>query len=197
MIKIRLRRVGAKKQPYYRVVVADARSPRDGRFIENIGHYDPRTDPPAFVIKEDRAVYWLQRGAQPTDPVLRMFKKLGTMQKLERVRAGELLMDILAEEVEHPIAAEEADKPLVPEELEQPPALEEEVAAVPLAEVSLEELGLSKRALKALSGAGMETAQDVLTKLEEGRQAILDIPGLGQKSLEEIEERLRDRGLLA
>jgi small subunit ribosomal protein S16 len=95
MIRIRLRRVGAKKQPHYRVVVADARSPRDGRFIEIIGHYNPRTDPPTFTIKEDRAIYWLQCGAQPSDPVLRMLNKLGTLEKLERVKAGEALEDIL------------------------------------------------------------------------------------------------------
>ncbi len=72
MVKIRLRRVGAKKQPSYRIVVADSRSPRDGRFIENIGHYNPRTDPPTVVIKEDRALYWLSIGAQPTEAVERL-----------------------------------------------------------------------------------------------------------------------------
>jgi small subunit ribosomal protein S16 len=132
MIKIRLRRVGAKKQPYYRVVVADARSPRDGRFIETIGHYNPRTDPPTFHIKEDRAIYWLQRGAQPTDPVLRMLNKLGTLQKLERVKAGELLVDVLAEAAEEPLVAEEVEQPPVPEEIEKPPAPEEEAEALPL-----------------------------------------------------------------
>jgi len=193
MIKIRLRRVGAKKQPHYRVVVADARSPRDGRFIENIGHYNPRTDPPTFRIKEDRAIYWLQRGAQPTDPVLRMFKRLGTLQKLERVRAGELLMDVLAEEVEQPPAPKELEQPPVPGELEQPPP-GEEVEALPLSEVAIEELGLSARVLKVLAKAGIETVQDMVNRLEEGREATLAIPGLGEKSLEEIEERLRAQG---
>lgn len=196
MIKIRLRRVGAKKQPYYRVVVADARSPRDGRFIENIGHYNPRTDPPTFHIKEDRAIYWLQRGAQPTDPVLRMLNKLGTLQKLERVKAGELLVDVLAEAAEEPLVAEEVEQPPVPEEIEKPPAPEEEAEALPLSEIAIQELELSARALNALTAAGIETVQDVLSKLEEGREAILAIPGLGGKSLEEIEERLRDQGFL-
>ena len=81
MVRIRLRRVGAKKQPSYRVVVADQRSPRDGRFIEIIGHYNPRTDPPTVVIKEDRALHWLSTGAQPSDPVGRMLKNLGIMDK--------------------------------------------------------------------------------------------------------------------
>ena len=86
MVKIRLRRVGAKKQPSYRVVVADARSPRDGRFIETIGHYDPRTDPPTVDIDEERARYWLDRGAQPTDAVLRILEQKGLA---ERHRAGD------------------------------------------------------------------------------------------------------------
>ncbi len=81
MVRIRLRRVGAKNQPSYRVVVADQRSPRDGRFIEIIGHYNPRTDPPTVVIKEDRALYWLGQGAQPSYPVARMLKKSGIMDR--------------------------------------------------------------------------------------------------------------------
>jgi small subunit ribosomal protein S16 len=82
MVKIRLRQVGSKKQLSYRVVVADERSPRDGKFIETIGHYDPRTDPPTVKIDEDRALHWLRQGAQPTEAVLRMLKQLGVMEKL-------------------------------------------------------------------------------------------------------------------
>lgn len=79
MVKIRLRRVGAKKQPTYRIVVAEASSPRDGRFIEVIGHYNPRTEPETVVIDEDRARYWLGQGAQPTDAVARFLRKRGLM----------------------------------------------------------------------------------------------------------------------
>ena len=67
MVKIRLRRVGAKKKPSYRLVVADARSPRDGRFIAAIGHYNPLTDPETIVIDEEKALGWLRQGAQPTE----------------------------------------------------------------------------------------------------------------------------------
>ena len=81
MVRIRLFRVGAKKQPSYRVVVSDQRSPRDGRFIEIIGHYNPRTEPPTEVIQEGRALYWLSKGAQPSDAVLRMLKHLGIWAK--------------------------------------------------------------------------------------------------------------------
>ncbi|HVF53226.1 MAG TPA: 30S ribosomal protein S16 [Actinomycetota bacterium] len=77
MVKIRLMRVGKRKQPSYRVVVADARSPRDGRIIEAIGHYQPREDPSVVVIDNDRALHWLQRGAQPSDQVRHLLRISG------------------------------------------------------------------------------------------------------------------------
>lgn len=77
MLKIRLRRTGAKKQPSYRVVVAESTAPRDGTFLENLGHYDPLTTPTTFVIKEDRIREWLRLGAQPTDRVARLLSKQG------------------------------------------------------------------------------------------------------------------------
>lgn len=97
MVKIRLRRVGARKQPSYRVVVTDSRSPRDGRFIEAIGIYNPRTEPETVRIEEERALYWLGVGAQPTEPVARLLKNQGTLARLERLRAGEPLEELLAE----------------------------------------------------------------------------------------------------
>ena len=83
MVKIRLRRVGAKNRPMYRVVVADARAPRDGAFIEIIGHYNPLTDPETFSIDEERALGWLGNGAQPTDTVARLLSKSGIMEKFK------------------------------------------------------------------------------------------------------------------
>ena len=77
MVKIRLRRMGAKKAPFYRVVVADSRYPRDGRFIEEIGTYDPRQNPAAVNIDADRAQAWIKAGAQPTDTVRDLLKKAG------------------------------------------------------------------------------------------------------------------------
>jgi small subunit ribosomal protein S16 len=77
MVKIRLMRMGKRKQPYYRVVVADARSPRDGRFIENIGRYHPRAHPSVIDIDRDRALHWLRNGAQPSDPVRVLLEKTG------------------------------------------------------------------------------------------------------------------------
>ena len=75
MVKIRLRRVGAKKAPFYRIVVADSRSPRDGRFIEEIGTYDPLTEPATINIDMERANYWISNGAQPTDTVRGLLKR--------------------------------------------------------------------------------------------------------------------------
>ena len=78
-VKIRLRRMGAKKAPFYRVVVADSRYPRDGRFIEEIGHYNPLTDPAEVVIDAEKAKKWIANGAQPTDTVKALLKKNGVL----------------------------------------------------------------------------------------------------------------------
>ena len=77
MLKIRLRRTGAKKQPSYRLVVAESTAPRDGTFLEILGHYNPLTTPTTFVIKEERVRDWLQRGAQPTERVARLLSRQG------------------------------------------------------------------------------------------------------------------------
>ena len=82
MVKIRLHRVGATKKAAYRVVVTDSRSPRDGAFIEIIGHYDPLTDPPTIVIKQEKALEWLHRGAVPTQTVANLLNRAGVSDKL-------------------------------------------------------------------------------------------------------------------
>jgi small subunit ribosomal protein S16 len=87
-VKIRLTRVGKKKQPSYRVVVADSRSPRDGRIIENIGWYNPRVEPSAIRIDADKAVSWLQKGAQPTESVTLLLKKVGVMERFAQIKAA-------------------------------------------------------------------------------------------------------------
>jgi len=84
-VKIRLKRMGAKKSPFYRIVVADSRSPRDGRFIESLGHYDSTTQPAIVKIDEEKAIEWLKKGAQPTDTVKDLFSKAGkTWDELKR-----------------------------------------------------------------------------------------------------------------
>lgn len=79
-VKIRLRRMGAKKAPFYRVIVADSRTPRDGRFIEEIGYYNPITEPAEVKIDAEKAKKWMSNGAQPSDTVRRLFKKAGIIE---------------------------------------------------------------------------------------------------------------------
>jgi small subunit ribosomal protein S16 len=129
MVKIRLRRVGAKKQPSYRVVVADSRSPRDGKFIETIGNYNPRTEPPTMVVDLERARYWLSVGAQPSDAVRRILDKL------------------MAAEAEAETAPAMA--------AEEPPAMPAEpVAEAPETAVAVEEAIEEAEAVSAESEAG-------------------------------------------
>jgi small subunit ribosomal protein S16 len=97
MVRIRLSRTGAKKQPSYRVVVTDAKFKRDGRIVERIGHYNPRTEPSEYLIEEDRALYWLSVGAQPSDAVERLLVKQGTMDRFARHRKGEAIDSLVAE----------------------------------------------------------------------------------------------------
>ncbi|MCK5759451.1 MAG: 30S ribosomal protein S16 [Clostridiales bacterium] len=80
MVKIRLKRIGAKKAPFYRVVVADSRSPRDGKFIEEIGTYDPMADPSIFTVDADKVKSWIAKGAQATDTVKALLKKNGSLE---------------------------------------------------------------------------------------------------------------------
>lgn len=82
-VKIRMRRMGAKKAPFYRVVVADSRFPRDGRCIDEIGYYDPTTDPVTVKIDEEKVAKWIKNGAQPSDTVKRLLKASGAAQKSE------------------------------------------------------------------------------------------------------------------
>ena len=83
MLRIRLRRTGAKKRPSYRVVVADIRAARDGRFVDQLGHYDPMTDPPTVEIDQEKTLKWLGQGAQPSDSVRRLLQGLGMLERVE------------------------------------------------------------------------------------------------------------------
>lgn len=83
-VKIRLRRMGAHKAPFYRIVVADSRSPRDGRFIEEIGYYNPIAEPAVIKIDEEKAAKWIKNGAQPSDVVKRLFNQTGITDKLSK-----------------------------------------------------------------------------------------------------------------
>ena len=85
-VKIRLRRLGGKKDSFFRIVVADSRSPRDGRFVESIGYYDPTTEPATVKMDEEKALEWIAKGAQVTDTVKALLQKQGTLKKIEEMK---------------------------------------------------------------------------------------------------------------
>jgi small subunit ribosomal protein S16 len=132
-VRIRLRRIGKRKQPQYRLVVAESAGPRDGRFIESIGQYNPRVDPPAVSIDEERALWWLQQGARPSDTAKAIMIRVGIWEKF----TGEPAPVAPSPAAEQAAGVQEA-APGAPESPEagaesapaQPPAAEEEPAAV-------------------------------------------------------------------
>ncbi len=97
MVRIRLRRVGLKGQPSYRIVVADKEAPRDGRFLEILGFYNPRTNPPTVDLNEGRAYEWMKNGAQPSESVQKIFRMIGLADRFTRLKAGEPVETLLAE----------------------------------------------------------------------------------------------------
>lgn len=86
MVKLRLRRAGAKKKPFYRIVAAPSTSPRDGRFLETVGYYNPLTEPATVLVNDEKAIKWLSKGAQPTDRVTKLLTLAGTMEKFTTMR---------------------------------------------------------------------------------------------------------------
>lgn len=97
MVRIRLRRVGGKKQPSYRIVAADKEAPRDGRFLEILGYYNPRTEPATIQLHEDRIYEWMSNGAQPSESVMQVFKVAGLLDRFERFKNGEAVEVLVAE----------------------------------------------------------------------------------------------------
>jgi len=100
MVRIRLRRIGLKGQPTYRIVAADKESPRDGRFLEILGVYNPRTQPSTIHIKEDRVYHWMKNGALPTESVAQVFKTAGVLDRWERFKKGEVVETLMQEAAE-------------------------------------------------------------------------------------------------
>lgn len=109
MVRIRLRRVGLKKQPSFRVVAADKEAPRDGRFLEILGFYNPRTEPATISLKEDRIYDWLDKGAQPSESVRQIFGAVGFYDRYERYKKGEDVESLMQE-----VAEEEAKRNVNP-----------------------------------------------------------------------------------
>lgn len=97
MVRIRLRRTGMRGQPSYRIVAADKESPRDGKFLEILGYYNPRTEPATIEVKEDRVYHWLKNGAQLSESVEQLFRSVGLLDRYARYKAGESLEVLLSE----------------------------------------------------------------------------------------------------
>ena len=96
-VKIRMKMLGRKHRPFYRICVMDSRSPRDGRFLEILGFYNPRTHPATIHVKEDRAYHWMKNGALPTESVAQVFKSAGILERFERFKKGEALETLVKE----------------------------------------------------------------------------------------------------
>jgi len=137
MLRIRLRRVGKKGHPSYRIVVADSRAPRDGAYVEWIGNYDPMAEPPAVTIKADRAQAWLSQGAQPSDAVARILDWNGILTRTptQRNAGSKTAEEAPAEAAPTPAAAAPAAEP----EAEETPAAAEDTSEETVAEVVAEE----------------------------------------------------------
>ena len=97
MVRIRLRRVGLRKQASYRIIAADKESPRDGKFLEILGFYNPRTEPSTIEVKEDRVFDWMSKGAQPSESVEKLFKSIGLLDRFARYKGGESIEVLLSE----------------------------------------------------------------------------------------------------
>ena len=110
MVRIRLRRIGLKGQPTYRIVAAEKESPRDGRFLEILGFYNPRTNPATVHVKEDRAYHWMKNGALPTESVEKVFKSVGILDRFDRFKKGEAVETLVKEAEESEAKRVEAVK---------------------------------------------------------------------------------------
>ena len=118
MVRIRLRRVGSTKQPSYRLVAADREHPRDGRFLEILGFYNPRTQPATIELHEDRIYDWMSKGAQPSESVVKLFKTAGLLDRFARFKAGETVETLMAEAA----AAQQQRQPTSPRTRDVSPA---------------------------------------------------------------------------
>ena len=184
MLRIRLTRKGKKRQPTYRVVVADIESPRDGRYVEQIGHYNPMVDPIVYKINEARALHWLSVGAQPSDAVKRLLDKQGTYDRLARLRAGEELGALVAEFDGTEYEAESADAGIVEQASEKVAEAVETVREA--AEDAVE--AVQERAAEALENAP-EAVQEAV---ETVREAAAGVAAAASEVVDNITDRIAD-----
>ena len=196
MLRIRLTRVGKKKQPHYRVVVADIEAPRDGRIVERIGYYSPLTEKDLVDIDEERALYWLSVGAQPTDTVRSLLRRQGTLHRLSRLHAGESMEALIAEykvetgemeaqpEAAPPAAAAEA------EVVEEAEAEEAEVEEVEEAEEAGEETVVEEPATEV--GEAYAEAEEEVSVVDEVAETTTDAVDTAADAVSEAAEDALD-----
>jgi len=170
-VKIRLTRKGKKKQPSYRVVVADSRAPRDGRYIEQIGRYDPKQEPSVVIIDNDRANYWLSVGAQPSDAVRKLLEISGALAARTKRDPN---VHVVGEEAQLHSAAEEA---------------EAAVAAEAAAEVAAEEESLIEEIVEEAEEAAEEITEKAEEIVEEAAEAVEEIADKAGDTAEEAIEK--------
>jgi small subunit ribosomal protein S16 len=196
MVKIRLRRTGAKKQPSYRVVVTDSSAPRDGRFIEIIGHYNPRTEPVTVNLQEDRALHWLLVGAQMTDPVERLLKNLGTLDRLARLKEGVELEELLSEaEAAHEKHAEEAKAPVeatAKKKKTKKQAKAEEAVQVEVSEPEVSEPEVSEPEVSEPEVSEAEVSEAEVSAAEVSAAKVSDVVASEAEASEEVTEDLEE-----
>ena len=156
-VKIRLMRMGKKKQPTYRVVVADSRSPRDGRNIETIGHYRPRQDPPAADIDGEKALAWLRKGAQPTEQVQKLLTVSGVWAQFESEKGGRVDTKLARRRLDDPKAAAKRAKKAEAAEAAAPEA---EAPAATADQPAAEESAAEESAADESAGEGTEESGD-------------------------------------
>jgi small subunit ribosomal protein S16 len=156
-VKIRLMRMGKKKQPTYRVVVADSRSPRDGRNIETIGHYRPRQDPPAADIDGEKALAWLRKGAQPTEQVQKLLTVSGVWAQFESEKGGRVDTKLARRRLDDPKAAAKRAKKA---EASESAAPEAEAPAAAAGQPAAEENAADESAADESAGEGTEESND-------------------------------------
>ena len=180
MLRIRLRRVGKKGNPSYRIVVADSRAPRDGAYVEWIGNYDPMADPPAVTIKEDRAQAWLSQGAQPSDAVARILDWKGILTRTPKQRTTATAVEE-EPEVAAPAPAPVAEAPTPEPEPDDTTAVAEEATEEPVAEVVAEETAeepvaevAAEESAEEISGEA-ESADDIDSE-DTGEETSKDTP---------------------
>ena len=191
-VKLRLRRMGKKKRPFYRIVAADSRAPRDGRFIELVGTYDPISKPMNIELQEDRVMYWLQNGAQPTDTVKNLFQKKGVWLKWHLVKSGADEAKITAEvgkfellqkEKEARLEAKAEEKKRLKAEAKQKEAEEKAAEETPAAAAPVEEAPVEEAAAPVEEQAAPAEEPKVEAPVEE--EAKVEEPAAEEEVKEE------------